>query len=253
MEIDAIARRYNVGIIVWELSKAEQLVTPINKPQPTVSKYPQNLYLVRHRGVCYGSVFQKDGNHCLTQNRSLLKRNNKKKASDSHALESAIITVFPMELDRDNTSDGEATDTCGGFDEGDLAVLQYPHQTRISGLSKPLSRNVNDPELCISNTVNDTKDCCMIECDATEKTFQSTVIPAGKPCCKKPYDRTSLDLLRCPPEISGYADCAASTECSRDTKTNGISSSAKKANEICLDSCNVLCPLPDEKLGWKGA
>ena len=68
MEIDAIARRYNVGIIVWELSKAGQLVTPINKPQPTVSKYPQNPYLVRHRGVCYGSVFQKDGNHCLTQN-----------------------------------------------------------------------------------------------------------------------------------------------------------------------------------------
>ena len=43
MEIVAICKRYNVGIVVWELSETGGLVTPINETWSTVSKDVQNL------------------------------------------------------------------------------------------------------------------------------------------------------------------------------------------------------------------
>ena len=68
MEIAAFVKRYNVGIVIWELSQEGQLVTPINEPLPLSGKDTQNLFLVRHRGVHYDCVFPKDGNCCLTKN-----------------------------------------------------------------------------------------------------------------------------------------------------------------------------------------
>ena len=37
MKIAAISKRYNVGVIVWELSKSGELITPINEPRPRFS------------------------------------------------------------------------------------------------------------------------------------------------------------------------------------------------------------------------
>ena len=74
MEIAAISKRYDVGVIVWELSKYGELLTPINEPRPRFSSGPQNLCLVRHRGVHYNCVFQKTVNRCPILNRSRLKR-----------------------------------------------------------------------------------------------------------------------------------------------------------------------------------
>ena len=165
MEIDAIAKRYNVGIVVWELSKTGQLVTPISKPRPISSKGPQNLYLVRHRGVHYDCVFQKDGNCCLIQSRCHSKSTDRMKTSSSNALESTTITVTPMELDEEGASNGGVGNTHGRSAKGDGLVLPSLHQTTISGFSKTSTRNVDEPDL--DNTVHDAEDCCMVGCDET--------------------------------------------------------------------------------------
>ena len=59
MEVAAISRRWNVGIVVWELSKTGELVTPINEPRSTSSNNVENLYLVRYWGNHYNCVFPK--------------------------------------------------------------------------------------------------------------------------------------------------------------------------------------------------
>ena len=62
LEIAAISKRYNVGIILWELSEKGELITPINEPQVSSSREVQNIYLVRHRRAHYNCVFRKKGN-----------------------------------------------------------------------------------------------------------------------------------------------------------------------------------------------
>ena len=122
---------------MWELSKTGQFVTPINEPHSTESKCPQNLYLVRHRGVHYDCVFEKKWNHCSTQTRCLLKGNNKMKAIGMKTLKSGTITAEPMELDGDKALDRESTNTHDVYVEADLMASQSHHQTRMSGLPKP--------------------------------------------------------------------------------------------------------------------
>ena len=68
LEIAAISKLYKVGIVVWELSKTGQLVTPINEPRSIIAaEDSMNLNLVRHRGVHYNCAFKKKKAPLLTQ------------------------------------------------------------------------------------------------------------------------------------------------------------------------------------------
>lgn len=111
LEIAAISDLYNVGILVWELSREGELVTPFDNTQVAASKGLQNLYLSRHRRVHYNSVVSKSwklplgrvkvlpsncwardasdslsdslSNNSITTNQSLLPRSEDWKAKDS--------------------------------------------------------------------------------------------------------------------------------------------------------------------------
>ena len=253
MEIDAIAKRYNVGIVIWELSKTGQLVTPISKPRPISSEGPRNLYFVRHRGVHYDCVFQKGDNCCLTKSRSHSKSNYRMKASSSNSLESATISVTPMELDENEASHGGANNTHERSVKGDGLFLQSLHQTTISVLSKKSPRKVDEPKPFLNNTVHDAKDCCMLGCDETERICKDTVKPTSTPHPRESRVETPLDSLEPLPKVTGHTGCESSSESSHDTTTNRTSSSAQKTNETCLDIRNVLCPIPGCKnKGGKG-
>ena len=56
LEIAAISEVYKVGIIVWELSRAGELVTPFDNTPLAASKGLKTLYLSRHLGVHFNSV-----------------------------------------------------------------------------------------------------------------------------------------------------------------------------------------------------
>ena len=123
MEIIAMSMRYGVGIVVWQLSSTGQLVTPINLLKSTASKDPQILRFVRHWGIHYDCVLPKYGNRCWTQARNLSKSRNLKKACCSDALVSAKVTVSPMKLDEDDTSNVGSPDTHSGSIGGDQLVF----------------------------------------------------------------------------------------------------------------------------------
>ena len=59
LETVAISELYKVGIVVWELSRAGELVTPLDNTQLASSK-GLNIYLSRHRGVHFNSVIFKN-------------------------------------------------------------------------------------------------------------------------------------------------------------------------------------------------
>ena len=71
LEIEAISELYNVGILVWELSKKGELITPFDNTPLAASKGLKNLYLSRHRGIHFNSVIFKNQKLPLGGNKEL--------------------------------------------------------------------------------------------------------------------------------------------------------------------------------------
>ena len=62
LEIAAISELYNVGVVVWELSREGRLVTPIDNAAMAASLGLKSIYLSRHWGIHYISVVYREQN-----------------------------------------------------------------------------------------------------------------------------------------------------------------------------------------------
>ena len=87
----------------------------------------------------------------------------------------------------------------------------------------------------------------MVWFDETEQICESAVEPANAPYPSNPPVVAPLDLPKPSAKKAGHTGCMISTGCTHNTITNVSTSVVGKATETCLDSRNVLCPIPGSK------